>query len=58
LQGLSGSDCIRIILGVLRKWRFFGTQIYEAGMKLKNDQKIVIGVNDAGVHLLSIYQLV
>ena len=58
MRGLQSADCVRIILSVLRRWRFFGAHIYEAGMKLKHDQKIIIAVNDVGVHLLTVGQLV
>jgi len=57
MRGLQSADCVRIILSVLRRWRFFGAHIYEAGMKLKHDQKIIIAVNDVGVHLLTVGQL-
>uniref|UniRef100_A0A914WZ88 Uncharacterized protein n=1 Tax=Plectus sambesii TaxID=2011161 RepID=A0A914WZ88_9BILA len=53
LKGSSMQDCARVILGVLRRWRLFGAHLYVAGMRWKNDEKIFIAVNDAGVHLLT-----
>lgn len=49
---------VRMILSVLRCWRFFGSYIRQAQMKLHPDQKILIAVNDQGIHLLTNNQLV
>ncbi|MFH4984642.1 hypothetical protein AB6A40_011351 [Gnathostoma spinigerum] len=51
------SDCVRVILVVLRKWKFFGAYISEAKMKMRNDDKVFIALNDQGVHLLNYKQL-
>lgn len=58
LRGTSAVDCIRMILVVLRKWRFFGSYITEARMKMRNDESLFIALNDQGVHLLTFRQLV
>ncbi|VDM48253.1 unnamed protein product, partial [Toxocara canis] len=57
LRGTSTADCVRMILIVLRKWRFFGAYVTEARMKMRNDEKIYIALNDQGVHLLTFKQL-
>uniref|UniRef100_F1KT42 Pleckstriny domain-containing family H member 1 n=1 Tax=Ascaris suum TaxID=6253 RepID=F1KT42_ASCSU len=57
LRGTSPADCVRMILVVLRKWRFFGAHITEARMKMRNDERIFIALNDQGVHLLTVRQL-
>uniref|UniRef100_A0A7I4KCE0 Bm2554, isoform c n=1 Tax=Brugia malayi TaxID=6279 RepID=A0A7I4KCE0_BRUMA len=57
LRDTSTVDCIRMILVVLRKWRFFGSFITEARMKMRNDESLFIALNDQGVHLLSFRQL-
>ncbi|VDN28764.1 unnamed protein product [Gongylonema pulchrum] len=58
LRGVSAADCTRMILLVLRKWRFFGSFIMEARMKMRNDESLFIALNDQGVHLLTFRQLV
>ncbi|VDK87450.1 unnamed protein product [Onchocerca ochengi] len=57
LSDTSTADCIRIILVVLRKWRFFGSFVTEARMKMRNDESLFIALNDQGVHLLTFRQL-
>uniref|UniRef100_A0A0N5AEF2 PH domain-containing protein n=1 Tax=Syphacia muris TaxID=451379 RepID=A0A0N5AEF2_9BILA len=57
LRNTNAADCTRMILGVLRKWRLFGSYICEARMKMRNDEKIFIALNDQGVHLLTYKQL-
>ncbi|KAM3717124.1 Pleckstrin [Dirofilaria immitis] len=57
LHDISTADCIRMILVVLRKWRFFGSFVMEARMKMRNDESLFIALNDQGVHLLTYRQL-
>ncbi|KAI6190189.1 hypothetical protein M3Y97_00089700 [Aphelenchoides bicaudatus] len=57
LSGVSLNECVRTILTVLRRWRFFGSYIRQAQMKLHPDQKILIAINDQGVHLLTNKQM-
>ncbi|VDN06753.1 unnamed protein product [Thelazia callipaeda] len=57
LHDMSSTDCIRMILVVLRKWRFFGSFITEARMKMRSDESLFIALNDQGVHLLTFRQL-
>jgi hypothetical protein len=52
LNGVTLNECVRMILTVLRRWRFFGAYIRHAHMKLHPDQKILIALNDQGIHLL------
>jgi hypothetical protein len=58
LNGVTLNECVRMILTVLRRWRFFGSYIRQAQMKLHPDQKILIALNDQGIHLLTDKQLV
>lgn len=58
LQGLSMAECVRMILNVLRRWRFFGAYIECARMKMHSDKRIFVALNDQGVHLLTDKQLV
>ncbi|KAE9547497.1 hypothetical protein FO519_009291, partial [Halicephalobus sp. NKZ332] len=52
LKGVPVSECVRLILIVLRKWKFFGSYIKEAKLKI-NDKRIFIALNESGIHLLS-----
>ena len=47
-----------MILAVLRRWRFFGAYMAEARVKLHPTQRLLIAINEQGVHLLSDTQLV
>lgn len=47
-----------MILTVLRRWRFFGSYIKPAQMKLHPDKKILIALNEQGIHLLTDKQMV
>lgn len=58
LNGLSLTECFRMILAVLRKWKFFGAYIKMARMKMPSDRKIFIALTDEGIHLLTDKQLV
>lgn len=58
LNGLLLMECVRMILAVLKKWKFFGAYIKSARMKMPNDQKIYIALTDEGIHLLTDKQLV
>jgi hypothetical protein len=58
LNGVTLNECVRMILTVLRRWKFFGAYIRTAQMKLHPDQKILIALNDQGIHLLSDKQMV
>lgn len=58
LRDTSTGDCVRMILVVLRKWRFFGSFITQARMKMCRDESLFIALNDQGVHLLTFRQLV
>uniref|UniRef100_A0A914YX64 Uncharacterized protein n=1 Tax=Panagrolaimus superbus TaxID=310955 RepID=A0A914YX64_9BILA len=52
LQSVNVTECVRLILIVLRKWKFFGSYVKEARQKI-DDKKIFIAINENGVHLLS-----
>lgn len=58
LNGLSLMECVRMILAVLKRWKFFGAYIKMARMKMPSDQSIFIALTDEGIHLLTDKQLV
>lgn len=58
LNGITLNECVRMILTVLRRWRFFGSYIKPAQMKLHPDKKILIALNEQGIHLLTDKQMV
>ncbi|KAI6225488.1 Pleckstrin-like proteiny domain-containing family H member 1 [Aphelenchoides fujianensis] len=57
LAGVSLAECVRMILAVLRRWRFFGSYVCRAHFKLQPDNQIWIALNDQGIHLLSDKQM-
>ena len=52
LAGVSVAECVRLILIVLRKWKFFGSYVKEAKLKI-NDKRVFLALNENGIHLLS-----
>ncbi|KAI6213282.1 hypothetical protein M3Y94_00132100 [Aphelenchoides besseyi] len=57
LVGVSLGECVRMILAVLRRWRFFGAYICRSHLKLHPENQIWIVLNDQGIHLLSDKQM-
>ena len=58
LNGLTLIECVRMILAVLKKWKFFGSYIKMGKLKMSNDKRIFIALTDEGIHLLTDKQLV
>ena len=52
LKGVTVTECVRLILLVLRKWKFFGSYVKEARLKI-NDKRVFIALNENGIYLLS-----
>uniref|UniRef100_A0A7E4V0J9 CID domain-containing protein n=1 Tax=Panagrellus redivivus TaxID=6233 RepID=A0A7E4V0J9_PANRE len=52
LHGVPLAECVRLVLLVLRKWKFFAAYIKEARMKI-DDRRVFVALNENGIHILS-----
>ncbi|XP_070577015.1 LOW QUALITY PROTEIN: pleckstrin homology domain-containing family H member 2-like [Ptychodera flava] len=52
LHGRSLQECVRLYLAVIRKWPFYGAQLFVAKCKYGNQQQIWLAVKDDGISLL------
>ncbi|CAD5223660.1 unnamed protein product [Bursaphelenchus okinawaensis] len=57
LNGVGLAECVKMLLTVLRRWRFFGAFIKTAKMKMQKGEQILIALTDQGVHLLNEKQM-
>ncbi|KAK0411757.1 hypothetical protein QR680_005825 [Steinernema hermaphroditum] len=57
LVGVTPLECVRMMLAVLRKWKFFGSYVKPAREKMNTSQLIYIALNDSGLHMLSNKQM-
>ncbi|TKR87112.1 hypothetical protein L596_011570 [Steinernema carpocapsae] len=57
LVGVTPTECVRMMLAVLRKWKFFGSYVKPAREKMNTSQLIYIALNDQGIHMLSNKQM-
>lgn len=58
LRGIGLAECVRMLLAVLRKWKFFGAYVKTAKLKMHKSEQILVALTDQGVHLLSEKQMV
>ncbi|CAD5232293.1 unnamed protein product [Bursaphelenchus xylophilus] len=57
LNGVGLVECVKMLLTVLRRWKFFGAFIKTAKMKMHKGDPILIALTDQGVHLLTEKQM-